>query len=112
MLEGRRADLEIRWSCCSALNPLALFCVGLGVADAFQKQHLGQLERGDGKVKGAGVSSWRNLLFGAGYSWDDQRCYFLRTQGGEDGGCRPALESQWGDFLCRGHGSDGGTGSL
>lgn len=49
--EGRRVDLEpgIQWSCCGELNLLALFCLNLGVAEAFQKQHLGQLESEDGK---------------------------------------------------------------
>lgn len=49
--------------------------------------------RGKMARRGSGVSGWRNLLFGAGCSWDDQRCYFLETQGGEDGGRSPVPES-------------------
>lgn len=50
-LEGRRGDVEtgIWWSCCGELNLLVLFCMDLGVADAFQKQHLRHFEREDGK---------------------------------------------------------------
>lgn len=45
-----------------------------------------------------GVSSLMNLFFGvgcwAGCLWDDQHCYFLKTQGEEDGSHSLALESQ------------------
>lgn len=54
-------DLEpgIPWSCCGELNLLTLFCVDLGVAEAFSKQHLGQFERQDGK------GNWGLLVLGA-----------------------------------------------